>query len=69
MPERNGPYRGFPPARPPRQIDDHDSISVGGASYYAGKSGRAKVKLPEVTELSRRKGRISVDMRFPPSQL
>ena len=53
MPERNGPYRGFLPAHPPRQIDDHDSISVGGASYYAGKSGRAKVKLPEVTKLSR----------------
>ena len=53
MPERNGPYRGFPPSRPPRQIDDHDSISVGGASYYAGRSGRAKVKLPGITELSR----------------
>ena len=42
MPERNGPYRGFPPARPPRQIDDHDSISVGGARYYAGKAEEQK---------------------------
>ena len=42
MPERNGPYRGFPPAHSPRQIDDHDSISVGGASYYAGKAEEQK---------------------------
>ena len=58
----------FPPplVHPQREIDDHYSISVQptGATYYGGKSGRGKVKFPEVNAFAR--GKLNgLDVRLP----